>query len=287
MSSFPRGAQASLGGPHVHGANAVDGRDAHAVPASELTALYERVCGGAPGFLLARAASPDAARAVSAYVLRLASTAGSVALSASARPGAPLWHEVMMKLSPHDRDGHGAASHEPAAAAQQLVAAARGRRVMVVSPVPLARSWDAAVALELAAKSHTFLVVVVAAASEGQTADSGLDAALRAESFDIPAKLCGPERESWWAVLAESAAEELAGLELSELESWWTTARARSQPSTSSSPPRDLTGPEASLVTALTLAGRPWRVTELMALGSSPDTARVLVREGVLHESVG
>jgi transcriptional regulator with GAF, ATPase, and Fis domain/tetratricopeptide (TPR) repeat protein len=278
LTAFPSAARASFASLPAEPAGDGAGE-------AGLTALYAKVCGSTAGFVVVRAASAPAARATAEYVGRLAATSGSVALSAAPRAGAPLWHEVMLKLSPVESDkSRRVRSQEPAAAAEQLVSAARGRRVVVVASLPLAGSWDAAVAVELAAQAHTLLVVFVAEGEPGDAMDAGL---VRAESLQIAEALQASERESWWSVLAESASSELGAVDLTSLEQWWAEARRAGDRAAERLPARDLTAEEAELYGALTLAARPWRRAEVGWLGGKAAAAASLVRDGFLKDSHG
>ena len=236
----------------LHGARAVVAApEAGASEESGLSGLDARIARGTPGFLLVHAESEGAARAVREYVVRRARASSALGLHALARPGAPLWHSVVMQLLPAHVAGR---TQEPAAVVELLVTGtqsrARARATVIVAPLPPPRSWDRSVALELAARAHPFLVVFVSDASGTCGAADARrfdrDAVLRAEHFEVGAKLTEGERDTWWSVLASAAPAELGELPLSGLESWWTEAR-RAATSATPAPPRSLTEAEASL----------------------------------------
>jgi len=253
----------------------------------DLSALADRIVRGTPGFLLVRAGSNDTADAVREVAVRRARTSHATTINAVSRPGAPLWHDVAMQLSPVD---FGGGSQEPSATVEHLIASACGRRVVIVAPLPEARSWDRSVALELAARPHPFLIVfVTSAAADAKAFDA--DAALRGEHFEVTAQLSGRERDVWWSVLAEAASHDMAEIELSSLEAWWTQARHTASEGSATarglSLPRALTDAEGALLLALKLAGRPWRRTDVARLGASSLAAASLVDDGIVRDSMG
>jgi len=254
-----------------------------AVQTRGLVALDERLRQGTQGIVLVRATSLDAARAVREHVARRMRATSSFVVMARSRQGAPLWQDVLLQLEPHapgsrrNEEGH--------VSVERLVAAAAGRQVVVVAPVPAlvpggGVSWDQSMAIELASRS--FIVVFV---DEARAVDASFDpAALETEPFDVAADLDDAERDCWWSVLAASATRDVGDLALSELEAWW--ARARRLDAVPEAP-RPLTKMEAAIVGALALAGRPWPVTEVGALGGDPEALHALVRDDFIRETAG
>ncbi len=246
----------------------------------DLAALAERIGRSAPGFLIV-SGDADTAAALREYVVRQARVSHATALSAMSRPGAPLWHDVGMQLSPLD---FGGGAQDAAATVDHLIQATRGRRVVVVAPLPSPPSlwdgsWDRAVSLELAGRAHPFLVVFVRGSEGSRIADSE---ALHAEHFEVPVCLTAREKSVWWSVLAESAALDMPDADLASLETWWMGARrATSAPAV----PRDLTEEEQDLLTKLRLAGRPWRRLDLGLLAARPDPIPYLIQDGFLRET--
>ena len=249
-----------------------------------LSALDERILQGAPGILLVEARGTAAAHAVREHVVRVARTSSTLALAARARDGAPLWHEVLLHLQPL---GTSARAEDAVSAAQHLITAAHGHRVVVVAPLPAAASWDRTVAHELAGRAHPFMLVFLTDSANDTPTLAG-DSALQAEEFVVSEQLGSAERDNWWSALAESASQELGGLSLSALESWWTNARRAGHDETGRhAETRALTASESALLVALALVGRPWRAASLAELGVDPDAAAALLRDGLIAESLG
>jgi transcriptional regulator with GAF, ATPase, and Fis domain/tetratricopeptide (TPR) repeat protein len=247
-----------------------------------LLALDERVARGAPGLVVVRTSSLDTARAVREHVVRRARASSAQAVTARSRSGASLWHEVLTQLEPRESV---AEAHDPVVSVDRLVSAACGRRVVVIAPLPGPTSWDRSVAFELAAVASPLLVVFV---TDSRGDAHAFDAAREAELFEISGCLDPSERETWWSLLAEAGAREMADLALPELESWWTRARRAGAASARTEAPwRGLTDAEAELVTALQLVGRPWLEVDVAALGADAGTASGLVRDSFVRDTMG
>jgi transcriptional regulator with GAF, ATPase, and Fis domain/Tfp pilus assembly protein PilF len=233
--------------------------------------LDDRVSLGAPGLVVVRTSSREAAGAIVAHVARRGRAAGMVPIEARARDGSPMWREVALRL------GVSALPGDPGQAAEALARAAMLRRALVVGPMPRAGSWDHAVATDLAALPSCATIVLVASRMDGDD--------LRADEYQVGAALGAVELQRWWAALAESASGEVAADALAELDSWWSNARHASM--RPEGPLAKLPESAERLLAALALAGRAWPIGDIAALDSDESALDVLVRAGAVRAGGG
>ncbi len=179
-----------------------------------LSELDERLAAGLPGVLLARAPR-GVTEALLAHAARRAKGAGRLAVIARAHEGVPLWQEVAFRL------GAPRLACSPARCAEQIATAALLRRALIVAPLPVAGSWDRAVAVELAALASPPSVLFV---SDG--ADAAGDIA--GERFEVTATLDEGEKRRWWSAVADEARAMLASDDLAQLDSWWSAVKRAS-----------------------------------------------------------
>ncbi len=210
--------------------------------------------------------------ALIAHAARRARGAGRVAVVAKARAGAPLWHEVAVRLASP------LTTSNPAKCAEQIATAALLQRALIVAPLPVDGSWDRAVAAELAALATAPSILFVGDGSDG-TLDLG------SETFDVPATLDETERRRWWSAVAHEAHSAVATNDFGGLESWWAAAR-RAAVATPVHP-EDVPSEGHALFIALALAGRPWPLGEIAVLDAHVEGISALAAAGAVTISSG
>jgi tetratricopeptide (TPR) repeat protein len=238
------------------------------VGARAFAELDERVASGAPGVVLVRAPSREAAHSAGAHVARRLTASGLLPLEARKRAGAPLWREVASLL------GVASVPSEPGKCAEEIAQAAALRRAAIVAPLPAAGSWDRAVAAEIAALANAPLVVFV-----GDSAEAAAE--LRAEAFEIGATLDAGERGRWWAAIAEGAHAQVATDDLAALDAWWSNAQKAPAVRARADAMTPLAG--ESLLVSLALAARAWPASDLAVLGADAEALEALRRASAVR----
>jgi transcriptional regulator with GAF, ATPase, and Fis domain/tetratricopeptide (TPR) repeat protein len=234
--------------------------------------LDDRVCGGLAGVVVVRAPSHEACDAMGAHVARRALAAGMFAIETRARDGSPLWRDVASRL------GVDVLPSDPPAAADAIARVAAMRRAMVVAPMPLAGTWDRAVATELAALATPPSVVLLAP-------DARPTEDVAADVYEVGATLAPSERQRWWTALAEAAQAEVAEDALASLDAWWSNARGA--PLARGATDGALGADPERLIAAMALAARAWPVADVGFLGCDEAAIDAVVRAGAAKVSGG
>ncbi len=173
----------------------------------------------------------------------------------------PLFRELATHL------GLGLVPGDPQACAEVVAQAASAKRTAVLAPLPIAGSWDFAVATEFALASSDQARVFVTP-NDAPRWDS-------ARVFEIDAVLTASDKVRWLRAIAEEAQDELPTNDVAALEAWWARAR-RAVPveralSSVLSIPSSLSTSARELVTCLALAGRSLSPGSLSRLDSKSD----------------
>ncbi|HVH48197.1 MAG TPA: hypothetical protein VM925_37950, partial [Labilithrix sp.] len=179
----------------------------------------ERLVSAQAGVIIVRA-PVEAHGPIVAHASRRLRTSGFHFVDAAVRTGAPLFREVAMHL------GLGAVPVDPAVCADAIAAAAVAQRAAIVGPLPKERTWDRAVAIELA--KNTRLLLVFVTESEPRLGDPSFASADRRllvgesqDVFDFAAELAPGDKLRWLSAVAEQAQTELPAADLRSLEAWW------------------------------------------------------------------
>jgi DNA-binding NtrC family response regulator len=222
-----------------------------------------------PQILIARAASLGAATALEHHATRRWNSIHAAPVRASARAGAPLWHDVATKLRITLDD------NDPAHCAEKLAAALSSRPL--VARLPAANTWDRAVLEELARLDLPLILLFTTAGSANANTRRGDDTAdvatqLQAQLFEVSAELDGEAKRRWFSAAADAAQSSRSNEDLASLDAWWSTAErvAADADADASSIPE--AGKE--LFSALALTARAWPVAKISLLcapeGSDP-----------------
>ena len=255
-----------LTSPHLYPAAALQ------APARGFIELDDRVVSGSPGMVVVCAPSREAAEAIGAHLARRAGATGAFAIEARERPGCTLWSEVAARL------GVGELPGDAGAAADAIAHAALVRRALIIAPLPSARGWDRAVAVELSSMA-TPPGVVLMASSARPGEELGL------EVFEVGATLEGEERRRWWSALTEAAMAEVPHDSLVSLDAWWDCSRR--SPATRATLDAALDADASRLLTTLALVARAWPVSDVALLGADPGAAEALARAGAARSKDG
>jgi DNA-binding NtrC family response regulator/tetratricopeptide (TPR) repeat protein len=217
-----------------------------------------------PQILIARATSLGAAAALEHHASRRWNSIHAAPVRASARAGAPLWHDIATKLRISLDD------NDPAHCAEKIAQALSSRPV--VAPLPAASTWDRAVLEELARLDLPLVLFFTTANNSNNDDTTDLAAQLRAQLFEISAELDAEAQRRWFSAAADAAQTSRSGEDLASLDAWWSTAERVAADADANA----LTIPEAGkeLFSALALVARAWPVAKISLLirtAGSPD----------------
>jgi transcriptional regulator with GAF, ATPase, and Fis domain/tetratricopeptide (TPR) repeat protein len=233
-----------------------------------------------PTVLLARTTSAETARAIVAHAARKLRGLGLQAICARAHASAPLWQEVAAKLGISAETSHAPLSTDPSKCAERIASAMVARHAAVLAPLPAAGSWDRAVATELVRLAAPSLLLFVSSSdTSGSSRDEATD--LRAEVFELGARLDASAKERWVAAVAHEAEGLLASDDLAALEHWWSATRDTVHLTTDQQLLATPADGEA-LFSALALARRGWSASEITILGGDRVALEALVRAGAV-----
>ena len=235
------------------------------------------------GVVVARASSADVARAVGAHAARRLAALGFQAIFARSQAGAPLWQEAAAKLGLA-----GNLTSEARACAEQIVAGSKARPTAIVAPLPLAGTWDRAVAVELcrlAASGSATPLLVFTTSSRDDTLDLDAAGVAPCDVYEIVSTLVASDKKRWFAATAEESHAVLPCDDLATLEDWWTATQ-------SAPPERDqrrepIPDDGEYLFTALALAQRAWPAADIVSLKSGKAAVSALLRVAAIQTDRG
>jgi len=147
-----------------------------------------------------------------------------------------------------------------------------------VAPLPVAGSWDRAVATELAVRNNAPLVVFV-----GDEEDAGSD--VPGERFDVAPRLDAEAKARWWLAVASEAHALVTDDDLGAHEAWWSAVK-RAPTAPHSEPEVPNIG--VALLKRLAMAAFPWALADLDALEPGDERAlEALLAAGAVDAAQG
>ncbi|MFO0666544.1 MAG: sigma 54-interacting transcriptional regulator [Polyangiaceae bacterium] len=234
--------------------------------ASAFSRLDERLASGVSGLVVvqcdahvAAAIQGHAARRLKAHAHSVYVTPASTTLPAA---------RALADLLEVDLPGNITVTQAAAALSRALL----NRRGAAVLPLPAPGSWDESVFRELSHTTTSTVVLVGAGWFEGA----------KAERFELDRTFAATDRAVW----AEALACDLPNAEdLADLERWWAAARARGSEALARSEASEVAPAAASLVSALRLLERPWRISDLTQ--EQAEALPLATREGLVESDHG
>ncbi len=218
-----------------------------------------------PAILIARATSANAATAIEHHASRRWASIHASPLRASARAGAPLWHDVATKLRISLDD------NDPSRCAEKIAAALSSRPL--VAQLPAVNTWDRAVLEELARLEAPLLLLFTTSTGSSGRGDDAADLAtqLNAQLFEVGGELDGEAQRRWFSAAADAAQTARSSDDLASLDAWWTSAERVVAERGADAQAIPENGKE--LFAALALISRAWPVAKISQLCSSDENA--------------